>query len=163
MAEQFELTDEMQATVGVDAEPWTYEVTTTGIRAFARGVGYDDLVYYDEQAARAAGHPGLPAPPGYLGTPVYVPGRSDVTFSVPPGTGPRPRFGLTEVLDGGTETVYERQLHAGDELTVTERVISLDVKRSRSLGTMLLVGTQATFRDPDGSTAAQQTAQWIFY
>ncbi|MDP9399085.1 MAG: MaoC family dehydratase N-terminal domain-containing protein, partial [Actinomycetota bacterium] len=61
MAEQFELTDEMRATIGVDTEPWTYEVTTTGIRAFARGVGYDDLVYYDEQAARAAGHPTLPA------------------------------------------------------------------------------------------------------
>ena len=163
MAEQFELTDEMRATIGTDTEPWTYEVTTTGIRAFARGVGYDDPVYYDERAARAAGHPALPAPPGYLGTPVYLPGRSDSTFSGPPGTGPRPRFGLTEVLDGGTETVYERRLHAGDVLTVTERVISLDVKRSRSLGTMLLVGTEMTCRDPAGAVAARQTAQWIFY
>ncbi len=163
MAEQFELSDEMRAQIGVETEAWTYELTTTGIRAFARGVGYDDPVYYDESAARAAGHPALPAPPGYVGVPVYLPGRSDPTFTTPPGTGPRPRFGLTDVLDGSTSTTYERQLYAGDVLSGTERIVSLDVKRSRSLGTMLLVGTEATFRDPDGTVAARQNAQWIFY
>jgi N-terminal half of MaoC dehydratase len=163
VAEQFELTEEMRAQIAVDTEPWRYEVTTTGVRAFARGVGYDDPVYYDESAARAAGHPALPAPPGFVGMPVYLPRRSDPTFTAPPGTGPRPRFGMTNVLDGGTQTAYERQLYAGDMLSATERIVSLDVKRSRSLGTTLHVRTEATFRDPDGAVAARQTAQWIFY
>ena len=163
MAEQFELTDDMRAQIGVETEAWAYEVTTSGIRAFARGVGYEDPVYYDEAAARVAGHPRLPAPPGYLGTPAYLPGRSDPVFSTPPGTGPRPRFGLTDVLDGATETTYERRLYAGDVLTATDRIVSLDVKPSRSLGVMLLMTTESTFRDGDGEVAARQRSQVIFY
>ena len=62
MAEEFELTDEMRSVIGVASEPWPVEITTTSIRAFARGVGYTDARYYDEAAARAAGHAALPAP-----------------------------------------------------------------------------------------------------
>ena len=39
MAEQFELTDEMRSVIGVESEAWPVEITTTSIRAFARGVG----------------------------------------------------------------------------------------------------------------------------
>ena len=39
MAENFELTDTLKASIGQTSEPWTYEVTTTSVRAFARGVG----------------------------------------------------------------------------------------------------------------------------
>jgi acyl dehydratase len=159
----FELTDEIRAQVGVESEPWTYEVTTTGIRAFARGVGYDDPIYYDVEAARAAGYEHLPAPPCYLGTPVYVPGRSDETFSVPTGTGPRPRFGLEHVLDGGTEAVYERPLVAGDVITMTNKVVDLNTKQSRSLGTMVIVSTEASGRDADGQIVVRERSQYIFY
>ena len=47
MAEEIEITEEMRAVIGVESTPWTYEVTTTSVRAFARGVGYTDLVYFD--------------------------------------------------------------------------------------------------------------------
>jgi hypothetical protein len=163
MADVFELTDEIRATIGVESEPWPYEVTSTGIRAFARGVGYDDPVYYDVEAARAAGYDGLPAPPAYLGTPVYLPGRSDAVFSGPPGVGPRPRFGLEHVLDGGTEVVYERRPTAGETLMATDRLVDLQVKQSRSLGTMLIVGTEATFRDERGELVARERSHYIFY
>src|SRR5438105_1142576 len=56
MAAEFELTDEMRAVIGVESKPWPVEVTTTSIRAFARGVGYTDLRYYDVGEAQAAGH-----------------------------------------------------------------------------------------------------------
>ena len=163
MAESFRLTDEMRAAVGEETEPWTYEVTTTGIRAFARGAGYDDPVFYDETAARAAGYATLPAPPCYLGTPVYLPGRSDPVFSVPPGTGPRPRFGLSSVLDAGTEISYERTLLAGDVLTVTERIVDLAPKHSAALGTMLLVTSEALVREPTGAVVARLRSQVVFY
>lgn len=163
MAETFELTPEMREEIGVESEPWPYEVTTTGVRAFARGVGYEDLVYYDLEAARAAGYRQLPAPPCYLGTPVYVPGRSATVFSTPPGTGPTPRYGLSHVLDGSTEAVSERPILAGETLMVTVRLVDLQVKKSRSLGTMLVVSTEASFRDGDGDIAARERSQYIFY
>ena len=52
MAERFEITDEMRAVIGKEWPPWTFEVTTTSVRAFARGVGYTDRVYFDVEAAR---------------------------------------------------------------------------------------------------------------
>jgi acyl dehydratase len=163
MAETFEITDEMRAEIGVESEPWPYEVTTTGIRAFARGVGYEDPVYYDAEAAARAGYRGLPAPPCYLGTPAFIPGRSDAVFSGPPGTGPRPRYGLEHVLDGGTEVIYERPVGAGETLMATTRLLDLQVKQSRSLGTMLVVSSEATFRDRRGEVAARERSRHIFY
>jgi N-terminal half of MaoC dehydratase len=162
-SKSFELTDEIRAEVGAESEPWIYEVTTTGIRAFARGVGYEDLTYYDVEAARAAGYQELPAPPCYLGTPVYVPGRSDETFSVPTGTGPRPRFGLEHVLDGGTEAIYERPLVAGDVITMVNKVVDVQTKESRSLGTMVIVSTEASGRAADGELVVRERSQYIFY
>ena len=121
MADEFELTDEMRSVIGVESEPWPVEITTTSVRAFARGVGYTDMSYYDEEAARAAGS--LPAPPCYLGTPVYIPGKSDTTFSGPKNAGPALRHGLPGLLDGGTEVVYERPLVAGDRLLMTTKIV----------------------------------------
>jgi len=164
MAVEFELTDEMRAVIGVESEPWPVELTTTSIRAFARGVGYTDPRYYDEAAAQAAGHDTLPAPPCYLGTAVWIPGRSDPTFSGPRNTGPSVRHGLKGLLDGGTEVVYERPLRAGDRLLMTSKISDLEVKESKGLGKMLVVTSEQTFTDQDGGDVVMRTfAQAIFY
>jgi hypothetical protein len=162
MADAIEITPAMQALVG-EPQTWTYEVTTTGVRGFARGVGYTDPVFYDAAVADAAGYGALPAPPCYLGTPVYAPGAVDETFSVPAVVSPRPRFGLENVLDGGTETTYERPLVAGDVLTATHVISELTPKQSRTLGAMLIVTTDSEYRDASGVTVAHQRSQVIFY
>jgi len=164
VAAEFELTDEMRAVVGVESEPWPIEVTTTSIRAFARGVGYDDLKYYDEEAAKAEGYDTLPAPPCYLGTAVWIPGKSDPTFSGPRNTGPGVRHGLKGLLDGGTEVVYERPLQAGDRLVMRSKVANLEVKESKGLGKMLVVTSEQTFTDQDSGDVVMRThAQAIYY
>jgi hypothetical protein len=160
MAAEFELTDEMRSVIGVESEPWPVEVTTTSIRAFARGVGYTDLRYYDEAASDGA----MPAPPCYLGTPVWIPGQSDVTFSGPRTTGPSVKHGLKGLLDGGTEVVYERPLQAGDRLFMTSKVADLEVKESKGLGKMLVITSEQTFTEQDGGAVVMRTfAQAIFY
>jgi hypothetical protein len=163
VAETFEITDEMRSVIGQESEPWPYEVTTTGIRAFARGVGYDDPVYYDIEAATAAGYDAIPAPPCYLGTPVFLPGRSNDRYSSPPGPTRTLRAGLGNVLDGGTETIYERPLRAGDVLTGTSAVVDLETKESRTLGAMLIVTSETVLRDASGGVVARQRGQAIFY
>ena len=164
MATDFVLTDEMRAVIGVESDPWPIEVTTTGIRAFARGVGYTDMRYYDTDEALAAGHDALPAPPCYLGMPVFIPGKSDATFSGPRSTGPAVRHGLAGLLDGGTEVVYERPLKAGDRLSMTSKVSDLEVKSSKGLGTMLVVTSEQTFRDQDTGEVVMRTfGQGIYY
>jgi len=38
MAEKIEIKDEWKALIGKESPPWTYEFTTTSVRAFARAL-----------------------------------------------------------------------------------------------------------------------------
>ena len=163
MAKEFEVTDEMRAAIGSESPPWSYEVTTTSVRAFARGVGYVDPVYFDVAAAERAGYRSLPAPPTYLGTPVFVPGRSSDTFSFPTEGQPAVKHGLKGLLDGGTETAYFADICAGDTLTVVSRLENLEVRESKALGKMLITTQRTTFTNQDGTLVAVQTGQAIYY
>ncbi len=163
MAQEFEITDEMRAQIGKESSPWGYEVTTTSVRAFARGVGYTDPVYYDVDSARKAGYRNLPAPPCYLGTAVFIPRQSSDTFSGPAREGPTLDHGLKGLLDGGTETEYLETICAGDTLTATNRLADLQVRESRSLGKMLIVTNEATYKNQDGQIVAKHRSQAIFY
>lgn len=163
MAEGFEITEAMRSRIGTEGSPWTYEVTSTSVRAFARGVGYTDPVYYDVEAAKAAGYRSLPAPPTYLGTPVFLPGRSSDTFSGPLEGGPRVDHGLKNVLDGGTETEYLGDICAGDTLSVVQKLAGLDVRESRQVGRMLIVTTETTCTNQLGEVVARQRSQALFY
>ncbi len=163
MAENFELTEEMKNMIGWESESWIFEVTTTSVRAFARGVGYTDPVYFDEKAAIDAGYRNLPAPPTYLGTPVFIPGKSDDTFSSPPNSRPEINHGLKGLLDGGTEIEYFDTICAGDKLICTAKLAGLVTKESKALGTMLVTSFESTFINQDQKIVAIQKAQLINY
>lgn len=163
MAENFQLTDELKSAIGQESAPWTYEVTATSVRAFARGVGYTDPVYFDVDAAKAAGYRDLPAPPTYLGTPVFIPGRSDDTFSNPREGQPRVNHGLKNVLDGGTEVEYHEDICAGDTLTGVSCVADLRVSDSKAIGKMLIVAIETRYTNQSGKLAALLRSQVIFY
>lgn len=164
MAEKIVITDNMRAEIGKNSPPWTYEVTTTSVRAFARGVGYTDPVYFDIEAAKKTGYRNLPAPPTYPGTPVFIPGKSDDTFSGPAVGGPKLfEFGLVNVLDGGTEFEYFDTVCAGDTLTAVNRLANLEVKESKSLGQMLIVTQETEFKNQSGKVVILQRGQAILY
>jgi hypothetical protein len=163
MAEQFEITDEMRAEIGKESPPWTYEVTTTSVRAFARGVGYTDPVYYDVEEAKKAGYRNLPAPPTYLGTPIFIPGKSHDIFSGPLQAGPEIKHGLKNVLDGGTEVEYFDTVCAGDTLTVVNRLAGLDLRETKSLGKMLILSMETIYKNQDGKVVAILRAQALYY
>lgn len=165
MAEQIELTDEMKQQIGKESPPWDYEVTTTSVRMFARGVGYTDPVYFDVDAAKKAGYRSLPAPPTYLGTAVFLPGRCSDTFSGPTEGIPSINHGLKGLLDGGTETEYFDTICAGDTLSVVQRLADVKVAPSAALGgKMMIVTAVTTYTNKDtGKVAAKQTSQVIYY
>ena len=161
---EFEITDEMKSAIGAESPPWTYEVTTTSVRAFARGVGYTDPVYFDVEAAKKAGYRSLPAPPTYLGTAVFIPGQSSDTFSTPNGGMPSVKHGLPGLLDGGTETEYLEQICAGDTLSAVTKLSDLTIRESKALGKMLITTMETVYTNKDsGKVVAKQRAQAIFY
>lgn len=163
MAKQFEITEEMKSMIGWESEPYPYEVTTTSVRAFARGVGYTDPVYYNIEAAKKAGYNNLPAPPTYLGTPVFVPGELDDNLSIPTSSMPPIKVDLIGLLDGGTVTDYYETICAGDTLTAVSKLANLETKESKSLGIMLIMTLEISRINQDGKLVAKQTATTILY
>ena len=158
MSEELEdLTDEMKAAVGQETGRVTYEVTTQGIRTFARSVGYTDMKYYDESVAESAGLPGLPSPPGFLGMPIFNPNADS-----------RGRQALFENpfqrnLNGGTEVEPIEQVYGGDVLDAVSRITSLELTQSR-LGKMLIQNSETVYtRVSDNKVVAKTRGTGLSY
>ncbi len=87
-----------------------YEVGREKIREFADAIGDPNPVYRDADAARAAGHPDVIAPPTF---PIVITARigEQVLFD--------PELGLdyTKVVHGQQRFVVTRPVRAGDRLT----------------------------------------------
>lgn len=147
MAEGSIITDEMRAAIGVENEPYTLELDKLQIRLFARAVGYTDPLFFDEEFAKSKGHPTLPAPPHYLGTPIFNPAASDGTFGAPRG---RARFEspFKRRLNGGTEIEMFATLYAGDVLTAVSKIADI-VEAKGSIGTMMITTTTTTYKRGD--------------
>lgn len=139
------VTDEMRAQLNVESEPWTVEVDTTSVRMFARSCQYNDPLFYDEAFAKSKGYRSLPAPPHYLGTPVFDPGAA-------PRGGRQLNIPYKRNLNGGTDIEYFDTIQAGDVLTATSMLTELEETSGR-LGPMLIVRNQTTYRR-DGTVVA---------
>lgn len=141
------VTPELRALIGKEWPPVVYEVDRTGIRMWANAVGLEDPVYHDEEAARERGFERLPAPPGFVGFPRTRPGDP---VPGPPIRGLHPD--LVRSLNGGTEFEYRSPILAGDELVATTTITDIR-ERSGSIGTMLLITRETTYRRRDESVA----------
>ncbi len=152
-----DLTDEMKAAIGRPGPATTYEVTTLGIRTFGRAVGYKNPIYFDEAAAKAKGHRGLVAPPGYLGMPVFDPNRQEAAR--------RPDFQtpFKRNLNGGTEVEPIEHVYAGDVLDAVTTLTNLELTRGR-LGQMLVRTSETVYtRKSDGKVVAKTRGTGLSY
>ena len=160
----FEITDEMRSQIGKESEPWTYEVTTTSVRMYARGIASENPVHYDVDFAKAQGFRSIVAPAGYLGTPVYSPTTNDPTFGFPRrGGGPRMNLPSKGLLDGGTETEYLDVICAGDVLEETSHLADLKT-RDIAVGRAVFVTNESVYKDKGtGKVVARQKLTSIHY
>jgi acyl dehydratase len=152
----------MRALVGLESNRAALEVERGAIRTFARSTGETNPIYYDVEAARAAGHPDLPAPPAFLGRFVYTPGVSDPTFSGPVEEHRIAPADFPKELHGSTRLRMHRRVYAGERLFVTNRVAGLSERDGR-LGRMLIVDTVATYRDEAGDLVAERFDTELYY
>lgn len=149
----------MKKSVGQAGAPTRYEVTSTDIRLFARAVGYTNPIYYDEAAAKAAGHRALPAPPGLHGRPVFNPANE--------GRGGGGQGGRNEHfprgLNGGTEVEPIKQVYAGDVLQGVSTSTGVDLMPSRAYGRIVVRKTETVFTNQDGEVVAKTRGTGISY
>jgi len=153
LAEVFEVTDEIKAQYGKDTDPWVYEVTTTSVRMYARGIGSTDPIHFDVDLAKKQGFRSIVAPMGYVGTPVFHPDTNDGTFGFPRRAGgARLNLPTKGLLDGGTETEYLDYICAGDTLVETSHLAEVKVR-----GNMVFVTNESVFKNQEsGKVVAKQ-------
>ena len=103
------------------------------VRRFAEATLDDDPIYRDADAARAAGHRAIPAPP---------------TFAIALRA-PDPREGLdidwTKLLHGEQTLTYARPLYVGDAVDVQARIAEAYVKEGKA-GAMDMMVLETTGR-----------------
>jgi acyl dehydratase len=96
--------------VGRSFAPHSYVIGREKIREYARAVGERDPRYTDLDAARAAGHPDLVAPPMFAV--VYCAAAIEEAM-LDPDVG----IDFAMLVHGGQEFEWGPLVHAGDEIT----------------------------------------------
>jgi acyl dehydratase len=98
------------------ASDGTFEVGREHIRRFADAIGDSNPIYVDVEAAKAAGHPDVIAPPTFLTTiGMSMAGASPISD---------PELGLdySRVVHGEQRFVHHRPVRPGDTLTATTTI-----------------------------------------
>lgn len=141
MAEESSAT---QAGGGEEGDPFAFPIELSKIREFAKSVKSDNDVWLTEEAARAAGLSGVPAPPTFpisigFWDPPPPPGREEISLDL--------RF----VLHGEQEfTYFGPPPVAGEVLTGRQRLADVFEKEGKRGGTMKFVVTETNFYDETG-------------
>lgn len=112
---------------GTQLTTFSVEVERSRLRAFAHATGQENPIYWDEAAARRAGHPSLPVPPTFLfclemqsPNPMEVFERLGVDYA--------------RVLHGEQHFVFHSLAYAGETLRFEPRIADLYEKKGGTLG-----------------------------
>jgi acyl dehydratase len=119
----------------------SYEVSREVIRRFAEAIGDANPVYTDVEAAKAAGHPDVIAPPTFL---------TVLTFRFAfdsPVVDPDLGLNYALVVHGEQRFVHHRPVRAGDVLRIVSAVEDI-----RDAGRNELMTTKTTVTTVDGES-----------
>ena len=124
--------------IGRESDPVVHDVERNAIRRYAEALGDPNPIYVDDAAARAAGYPGVIAPP---------------TFAVTLAVNERFRhsldLGTRNVLHGEQVIETGRPILVGDRLTVKAKVADVQ-ERTGPSGTMDFLVLEEEGRDDKG-------------
>jgi hypothetical protein len=129
------------------------------IRRWCEAMGETNTIYTDEQAAKAAGHPGIVAPPAMLEVWTMTPYRPGGR-TAEEGMAVLTLFdeaGYTGVVATNTSQVYDRYLKIGDIVTSTPMVSSVSDEKRTGLGIGHFVTLTYEFTDAEGKSVARTT------
>jgi len=133
------------AVIGTDLGSVTSDIERGRLRSFALAIGETDPVYTDLDAARAAGHPDLPAPPTFVFGLDLGRGAEDFAWLTDLGVD------LRHILHGEQAFTYHSVAHAGDTVTCSSTIVDDYAKRG---GALRFLVVQTTVRRSDASLVA---------
>lgn len=112
--------------IGHRFAPFSATVEPGRLRFFAKAIGQTDPIYIDEDAARAAGHRGLPVPPTFLfclEMEAPNPGALRELLDIP----------VPKILHGEQRFTYHAMAFAGDSLHFEQRIADIYAKKGGAL------------------------------
>lgn len=116
-----------RAHIGTVSEPRQIEVEKWQLKFFAKATGENDPIYFDDGAARAAGHPTIPAPPTFafslaLGAPAKL---GDLFEDI--------GIDRARVLHGEQRFTHHKPIYAGDTVTLVTETVDIYDKKAGAL------------------------------
>jgi acyl dehydratase len=128
--------------IGHEFAPRFADVEKGQLKFFAEATGETNPIYFDEEAARVAGHPGLPAPPTFL---------FSLELLAPD---PRGALGLLDVdigkiLHGEQRFTHYQQIYAGDRIELSTRISDIFAKKG---GALEFIVQDTTAKNQHGDT-----------
>ncbi|MDF2366870.1 MaoC family dehydratase N-terminal domain-containing protein [Sneathiella sp.] len=104
----------------------TADIEKGRLRFFAKATGETNPVYFDEEAAKDAGHPTLPAPPTFLfSMDMEVPDPFEILKVMD--------IDLGKILHGTQEFMYHKPVYAGDTISFKSEVTDIFDKKGGAL------------------------------
>jgi acyl dehydratase len=134
--------------VGTVIDRVSFSVEESKIREFAIAVGDPDPVYLDREAAAAAGHPAIPAPPTFVVVAGHWRDQAAMVATL--------ELDIRRVVVGETGWEYHAPVYAGDRLTAERIVESVTERPGRRGGTMTLITIAAEFRNQRDELCVRQ-------
>lgn len=112
--------------IGVESEVRFADVEAGQLKLFALATGQVDPVYFDEDAAKGAGHPALPAPPTFpFSLALMAPARRGAILDM--------GVDLGRLLHGEQEFEYVQSIYAGDRIAISTRTTDIYDKKGGAL------------------------------
>ncbi len=134
--------------IGHKSEPLTVAVEPFQLRLFAKAIGETNPIYLEEEAAKAAGHRNMLAPPTFA---------NSLSLSQPDPFGHWPAMGieLAKVLHGEQKFEYFAPICAGDTITLQDEITDIYDKKD---GAMEFVVSETTVTNQDGELVGKMTS-----
>lgn len=132
--------------IGTESEERHADVEKGQLRLFAKATGETNPIFFDEEAAKAAGYPNLPAPPTFafcLSSLAPQVEGSLRSMNVP----------IEKVLHGEQHFTYHKQIFAGDRVTIRSKVVDIYDKKG---GALEFVVMETTTRNQNGELCVSQ-------
>jgi len=117
------------------------DIERSQLKLFCQAIGEADPVFWDQAAARAAGHPDCPVPPTFGASLNYLaPAAEDLVT----GTLGAP---LGRLLHGEQSFAYHHPLYAGDRVCLLSRIADIYDKKGGALEFVVIETTIHNQRD----------------
>lgn len=137
--------------IGRTFAPHSADVEAGRLRLFAEATGETRAEYVDEAAARAAGHPSLPAPPTYAAC-LYLDETEPFSWLRDLG------IDIAQVLHAAQAFRYFAPIHAGDRLTFASRIANVFEKKG---GTRTFIVKLTDVTNQRGAQVAEMRATLV--